>query len=148
VTARAQLAAWCERHKPAAGPRTHRRLAAGLWLAVGLGLAGFGAMQTWDAGGRAAPLLLALAAAVGALKGRFVLARTARRNAARIASRGDGRCVGGFLSWRSWLLVAAMMFIGRTLRHAGIPGSVLGPIYVAVGLGLILGSLPLWRASR
>lgn len=144
---RATFASWLEAHKPAASSRVHRLLAASMWFAVGAGLATFGAVQTMRSAGSRAPWLFAVAIALGALKGHFILQRTARRNAARIERRGDDRCVGGFLSWRTCLLAVFMMALGRFLRHSGIPGQVLGPIYLTVGAGLVLGSLPLWRRT-
>ena len=58
----------------------------------------------------------------------------------RIKERGDGRCIGGFLSIKSWLLVLLMMAGGRLLRGSGVPMSWIGFLYVAVGVALVVGS--------
>jgi hypothetical protein len=86
------------------------------------------------------------AALAGALKARFVLKRAAERIVRRIQARGDGRCLGGFVSVRSWLLVAGMMGAGYLLRHGLLPHNVVGLIYVAVGTALLLASAVIWRA--
>ena len=135
-----------DRWKPSARARTHVLLAALLWTAVGGGLSLAGLV--WCA--RAVrPWSWALASggvALGILKGRFALERTARSSAARIASRGDGKCLGGFLSWKSWVFVLAMVTAGAVLRRSGLPRELLGVLYTAVGTALLWGSRVYWRA--
>lgn len=138
-----------ERWKPRAAGRTQLLLAALLWSCVGTALLLAGAR--WDlqaAGVRNGSLLIAFAGAAGLLKGRFVLDRAAGRIADRIAARGDGRCVGGFLSVRSWLLVALMSGAGRFLRGGLLPQVVVGTLYVAIGCGLIFSSRIAWQRWR
>ncbi len=140
---------WSERWKPAASMHSQVLLAGLLWSAVGSALGVMGVAWTVAAvhgASRAGLHLLAIAA--GWLKGRLVLSRSARRTLARIEERGNGRCLGGFLSWWSWLLVASMILVGRLLRSSGLPGSVLGPIYLAIGVALVTGSLTFWQARR
>ena len=134
-----------DRLKPRASVRLQLGLAAGLWTVVGSALLVAGARWTLrGAGLRLGSALLALGVIVGLLKGRFVLDRSARRIAGRIAERGDGRCVGGFLSWRTWLLVAAMAAGGRLLRGGILPFEAVGTLYVAVGTGLLFSSRIAW----
>ena len=143
-----RLRVWAERWKPAAGVRVHLVAAAVLWTVVGLGLMAAGV--AWCARSRL-PWSLALAAAgltAGLVKGRYVIRRLAEKNAARIIERGDGRCLGGFLSGKTWLLVAVMMASGMALRRSSMPRAVLGVIYSAVGTALLAGSLILWRVQR
>ena len=138
-----------ERWKPRAAGRTQLLLAAALWSCVGAALLLAGAR--WNLRGAGAPggfLLVALGAAAGLLKGWFVLDRAARRIADRIASRGDGRCIGGFLSARSWLLVALMSGAGRLLRGGLLPLPVAGTLYVAIGTGLLFSSRIAWLRWR
>ena len=90
---------------------------------------------------------LVLAAAAGWAKGRFVLARAAGRVIERIRTRGDGRCIGGFLSLRTWALVALMMVAGRTLRHSFVPAVIVGLAYAAVGTALLVAARRLWQAA-
>src|SRR5512136_1078347 len=104
-----RLEEWTQRWKPAARAQTHLLAAAILWTVVGLGLlaAGlawcFGSALPWSA------VFAAGGIAAGILKGRFIILKMARRNAARIITRGDDRCLGGFLSVKTWLVVAVMM---------------------------------------
>jgi hypothetical protein len=141
-------AAWAERWKPAALARTHLVAAAGLWTVVGLGLTAAG--LAWCSGVSLpwSALLAAAGVAAGLVKGRYVIRRMAEKNAARIIARGDGHCLGGFLSVKTWLLVAAMMASGMVLRRSAVPRPVLGVVYTAVGTALLAGSVILWRALR
>jgi hypothetical protein len=142
-----RLAAWAERWKPAAGVRAHLFSAAIMWTVVGLGLAAAGMVWCF---GSALPWSLVLAAAgvaAGLAKGRFLIRTMAERNAARIITRGDGRCLGGFLSVKTWLLVALMMTSGIILRRSAVPRPVLGVLYTAVGTALLVGCVTLWSFS-
>ena len=138
-----------ERWKPRAAGRTQLLLAGALWTTVGSLLLGFGARWTFEAfGPRTGALATTLGIAAGLLKGRFVLDRAAARITDRIAARGDGRCLGGFLSWRSWLLVALMSAAGRLLRGGLLSHAVVGPLYVVIGSGLLFSSRTAWKLWR
>ena len=131
--------------KPAAPAWAHALLAACLWTAVGGALGTFGVLWALGGGSAAAPYVLAGAVLVGLAKGAFVLGKTAARNVARIEERGDGKCLGGFLSWRSWLLVGAMIALGRLLRGGLLSTETVGFVYAAIGVALLAGSVVLWR---
>ncbi len=139
---------WVERYKPAAAVRAHLLLAGLMWTVVGAVLVGFGGRWLWQLPTSAAPWLVALAVVIGAFKARFVLDRAARTIVDRIQERGDGRCLGGFLSVRSWALVAAMAACGRFLRGSHVARGLLGVLYVAVGTALLLSSRVAWQAWR
>lgn len=138
-----------DRWKPRAAGRTQLFLAGALWSVVGSLLLVFGALWTLKAFGRpGGALALIIGIGAGLLKGRLVLDRAAGRIADRIAARADGRCAGGFLSWQSWLLVALMSGAGRLLRGGLLPHAVVGPLYAAVGAGLLFSSRIAWRRWR
>ena len=139
---------WVDAHKPAAAAHAHLLLAGLMWTVVGAGLAAVGGRWLWLSPSRAAPWLAAVAIAVGIAKSRFVLDRAAHRIADRIRERGDGRCLGGFLSLRSWAFVAVMVIAGRLLRGSHIARSLLGSVYLAVGVALLLSSRVAWREWR
>jgi hypothetical protein len=141
------LSNWVDRHKPAAAMRTQLMLAWLMWAIVGSVLAVVGARWLWESAPVAAPWVAAGCVAVGAIKSRLVLDRAARRVAGRILARGDGRCLGGFLSLRTWGLVVLMMVGGRLLRSTLAHG-IVGPLYIAVGTALFLSSRISWLAWR
>ncbi len=144
---RLQVTHWADRYKPAAARHTQLLLAWLMWATVGSALVGFGAWWLWDSAPAAAPWVGAAAIAVGVVKSKVVLDLTARRVVGRIVERGDGRCLGGFLSLRSWGLVVVMVLAGRLLRGTLARG-IVGPLYIAVGTALCLSSRISWHAWR
>ena len=137
---------WVDTHKPAAAAHVHLMLAWLMWAVVGGLLLGFGVLWVWRESSVVTLLMVAGAAAVGILKSRLVLDRAARRITDRIRQRGDGRCLGGFLSLRSWALVAAMAAGGRLLRSGPVAVTIIGLLYIAVGTALLLSARIPWRA--
>jgi hypothetical protein len=142
------VVSWLESHKPAAPVPVHLLLAGLMWTAVGTALVVVGGRWLWRSEAAAASWLAALALVLGVLKARFVLDRTARRTVERIRERGDGRCLGGFLSIRSWALVGVMAGGGRLLRGSHLARHLLGFLYLAVGTALVLSSRLAWQAWR
>jgi hypothetical protein len=134
---------------PAASRRTHLLAGALFWSVVGLGLSAAGCTWIVRSGGGVLPLIVVPAAlAAGWLKARLVLYRAADRVVRRIEARGDDRCIGGFFSWKSWLLVLCMIILGRLLRASPLPLVWRGAIYLAIGAALFLSSLRIWAARR
>lgn len=131
-------------YKPAASARTHLLLAAVMWTTVGSALLLVGVR--WMRAADISFMVVTIAVAAGVLKSRLILVRTARRTIDRICHRGDGRCIGGFLSVSSWLLVLVMAGAGRLLRGSHLPKGVVAFVYVVVGTALLLTSAILWRA--
>jgi hypothetical protein len=136
------------RAKPAAPASVHLMLAALMWSVVGSAMIVFGTRWVWLGPHPWLRWVLAVAAALGVLKSRLVLDRAAGRIAARITARGDGRCIGGVLSPRTWLLVVVMAAGGRWLRSGHLARPLVGLLYVAVGTALLLSCRVLWRAWR
>ena len=136
---------WLDRFKPAATARTHLMVAASVWTLVGSLLAFFGIRWLLADGRGYAFALAPVAVVVGLAKGHYVLPRTSTRVTDRIRVRGDGRCIGGFLSVRMWLLVAGMVLLGRLLRGGLLPLGVVGLVYLAIGTALVFGSRRAWR---
>lgn len=139
---------WVNTYKPAASVRLHLLLAAAMWTVVGSLLLFFGGRWLLTARGPYVWALLVVAIVIGLLKAQFVLGRAAQRMIQRIRTRGDGRRLGGFTSWRTWALVAVMATAGRLLRGGLLPRPVVGFIYVAVGTALLFATRLLWQAWR
>jgi len=93
---------------------------------------------------------LAIGLALGVIKARLLLDRTARKAVVRIQQRANAS-VFGFFSAKSWMLIALMMGGGIALRtifvHPGqIGAGILGAIYVGVGTALLLADRLFWMA--
>jgi len=134
--------------KPSAPARWHLFMAAAMWSAVGAGLLFAGEWWLCQLRYPTVCLLSGIGLVLGLLKARFALEKMALRTINRIETRGDGRCIGGFLSIRSWVFVIVMMVLGRALRASTTPRTILGFLYVAVGLALLIASRRLWSAWR
>ena len=132
--------------KPGASARVHLLLAAGARTAAGVMLVVLGVRHVWP--GRVVYVvpLLVFSVAVGILKGRFALRPSVSRSIERIRTRGDGHCVGGFFSVRMWALIGLMMVAGHILRGGLVPRGIIGFLYTAVGIALLLTAPRLWLA--
>ena len=130
------------RYKPGVSARTHLFLAALIWSVVGFFLLINGIVfislgdQLW---------LVVVGLLLGTAKTFFILDRVALKNVKRIKDFDDKVCIGSVYSWKTWLLVAAMIVLGRFLRSTVLPGEVVGLIYSAVGWALMLASRQMWR---
>ncbi len=137
-----------ETYKPAAPARAHIAVAAALWTIVGALLLFFGVRWSLAGSSHYAVPILVSAIAAGALKARFVLHKAATRITDRIRARGDGRCLGGFVSWKTWILIAFMATSGRMLRAGLLPRPIVGFIYAGIGAALLLAARRLWSEWR
>lgn len=134
------------------------RIYGGLWLlaAVVLVWRGLPYLGVGDgapvalAGGEVA-VALAIAAALGLAKGLTVMRRAARKARARIAVSGERGGLGTVFRGPVLLLIVGMMALGLTLRLAPYPDRwrawVVGVVYPAVALALLLGAAPLLRGA-
>jgi len=133
------------RYKPGVSVRTHLFLAALIWSVVGFFLLTNGIVlislkgHFWFA---VAGLIL------GTAKTFFILDRVARKNVKRIEEFENKVCIGSVYSWKTWILVAAMIVLGRFLRTTVLPGEVVGLIYTAVGWALMLASRLMWQTWK
>ncbi len=134
------------RFKPGVSRQVHLFAAPFFWSFVGIMLM----LRGWYWLGTNSRLLLAAGAiALGTLKSFFMLDKVARRSLYRIQHFGEKTCLGAVYSWKSWLLVLAMIVIGVAVRHLFSPNPLLGLLYFAIGWGLLfssrIGWLSLWR---
>lgn len=145
ATTTAPRTSFAHRYKPRANARVQLALAGTLWLVASaiLGIRGAG----WLLDADRALALFALAGILAVLKYRYILTPTSLRAIDRIHSRGTESCAGGFLSWKTWLLVLVMMAGGHALRLTAIPRPALGVLYVTISLALLAGAVRFWRAA-
>jgi hypothetical protein len=130
------------RYKPGVSVRTHLFLAALIWSVVGFFLLTNGFVLISVHGH---PWYGAAGLILGTAKTFFVLDKVARKNMQRIKNFEDKVCIGSVYSWKTWVLVAAMIGLGRFLRTTVLPGEIVGLIYTAVGWALMLASRVMWR---
>ena len=133
------------RFKPGVSVRTHLFLAALIWSIVGFFLLANGFFfismkgHYWYA---------VIGLILGTFKTFFVLDRVARKNVKRIKEFEDKVCIGSVYSWKTWVLVAGMIILGRFLRTSVLPGEIVGLVYTAVGWALMLASRLMWQTWK
>jgi len=120
----------------------HLIIATALWAMVGLGLLMAGLFFLFGDSfiGTASLIILVPAFALGVFKGIIVLPKVAKKNRDRILALPEQSPFYKTFSAKSWLLILSMILLGRIIRFAGTPPVVIGGIYVAVGVALLLGS--------
>jgi hypothetical protein len=133
---------WLSRLKPGVTPKTHLIIASMLWTAIGLLLLYRGVVYL-----KADNLLpvAGLGIILGSVKSRYVLDRSAVKSIERIKHFGDNTCVGAVYSWRTWLLVFAMMLFGIMLRASSLPPFLIGFACTAIGWSLLYSSRYGWK---
>lgn len=135
--------------EPAVTRKTLIRSAAVAWGIAGLFLS-VRAVAWLPARIPAALGLILLALSLGTVKGRLVFARLAVRNIRRILALSPHKeriCLFAFQAVQSYVVILGMMGLGMVLRLAPIPRPWLALLYLAIGSGLVIGSLPYWRAA-
>ena len=140
-----RILCWLEARKPVAAVRVHILLATLMWTIVGLFLFVRGAGNMMSLPGAVNLWWLIVAVFIGVLKGRLIFDKTAVRVISRILSREGDRCLGGFLSLKSWGMILFMVFLGMSLRVSPLPGILVWGVYVAVGAGLFFSSRLFWK---
>lgn len=133
--------------KPAASCRAHLFTGAIVWTLIGLFLTFRGVWNMLNLPGFSTWWVIA-ALFIGILKGQLVFIKSAQRSVQRITCRGDGKCLGGFLSVRNWILVISMICLGRLLRLSSLHGAIVWGVYVAAGTALTVSSRVFWAAWR
>lgn len=137
------MPSWFSKLKPGVSPRTHLICASMLWTAIGLLLLYRGIVYLKD--DKVLPVALA-GIILGSLKSRYILDKAAVKGVERINRFGDNTCIGAVYSWKTWLLVLAMMLLGFFLRMSPLSPMLLGLICTAIGWALLYSSRHGWRA--
>lgn len=137
-----------DRLTPRTNPRTQLLTAAFFWGAVGFFLTAKGLYlsrsESWPLVAAATVLGLVL----GAIKSRMIFQKVARKIVERIMKKNTPTCLGGLFSIRNWLLIIAMMVLGKSIGSLSIPVEIKTVIYVTVGSGLALSSRLMWQAWK
>ncbi len=129
-------------------------LAGSIWGFVGLFLIYRGwmmyqlAAETQNATQKAILVSLAAALVIGAIKGKFVLSKTARRNKNRIQNLSEPLKFHHVYAKSFYIFIIGMMVLGVLLRtwNEALGGYlVVAAIYCGIGIALIISSLVYWK---
>lgn len=128
---------------PSASRKVLVLLAGIVWSAVGLALIAL-ATGWLISSHRAVTVSLAIGTAVGLAVYRYGFSKLVDVNLVRIYEQAPGKdriCVFAFQNTRSYLIIATMMLTGYALRHLPIAKFYLVPVYLSIGLSLLLSSM-------
>ncbi len=128
-----------ERFKPAVTKRWLYFVLGVLWGGVGLFLC-LRAYLWLRPSGLKGHLIFVVALFLSFVVGRYGLSRIAFRNLKRLDEKPEKLCCFAFQPWRSYLLVALMIFLGVSLRRSNLPRPLLAFLYAVMGGGLITAS--------
>ena len=121
-------------------------IAGAVWLIVGSALLAKGVALILSVGALKTLLLYTFAGLVlGVLKGRFAFFRSAMRTINRLMPMEGPIRLTQLYRIQDILLIAAMVALGRLLRLVHCPSGIHGLIDVAVGVGLVFGSVVYFR---
>ena len=130
------------------------KLAGGLWVVIGAFLIYRSALlyQLAIEEQQVTDLSIALSVfiglAIGAIKGKFILSKTAQRNKLRIENLMVSPKIHHIFAKPFYGIIAGMMLLGATLRtfNEYVGGYlVVGAIYCGVGMALVVSSLVYWK---
>jgi hypothetical protein len=120
------------------------QLAAGLmWSGVGIMLIAFASRWLKFVDWMTMLLLIFAGAILGAAIYRFGFSKLARKNIRRINAYAKDRiCLFAFQEWKTYPLVAFMVFLGIYLRiYSPVPKPILSIAYLGLGFSLFVSSL-------
>jgi len=97
---------------------------------------------------QAGTILIGIGLILGFIKGRFVLSKTVKRVANRIAGLTAPIRFSEAYSRSYWLLILSMIALGMSFRFLPIPIDARGLVDVAIGSALINGAMLFFRAGK
>lgn len=113
-----------------------------LWSLIGLALLARGAEKLLITGEW---WLLIPGIAGGTIKSLLILDPSAKRSLDRIRHFSDNTCIGAVYSWKTWVLVLAMVIFGVVLRKNQVPDELIAVITIAIGWALLYSSRHAWK---
>lgn len=96
---------------------------------------------------QAALVLVAIAFFIGQLKGRTVLAKSAKRGIERLKTFSNPTHIKNIYSAKYYILLGAMVGLGMGIKFLGLPYDVRGLVDIAIGTALIRGALVYFRSA-
>jgi hypothetical protein len=127
--------------KPAVNKRVLLFLAGFMWLGVGtlmlfLSYSWLNAFQD-----RSSFIFAGIGVIAALVVHHFGFLKIVDKNLGRILPIEGTRCAFSFITWKSYIMIAAMVSLGALLRHSPIPRPYLAILYIGIGLALFLSSM-------
>ncbi len=130
-----------DRYKPAVDKRVLVLLAGIMWIGVGIMLLSYAFSWLQSSQGTGAFVFSGLGVVMALVIHHFGFLRIVDTNLQRILPMVGKKCIFSFMTWKSYIIVAAMVTIGVLLRQYPVPKPYLSALYTGIGLSLILSSV-------
>ena len=130
-----------KRYKPAVPKNSLFFLAGCVWMAVGIMLLFLAYTWLRTAVGVNIWYLAAGGFLLGLMVHHFGFLKIVDKNLDRILPMEDKQCLFSFFPWKSYLIIAIMVTMGKMLRHSSVPKPYLAVLYMGIGLALSLSSI-------
>ncbi|MFO7753616.1 MAG: hypothetical protein R6V41_10905 [Desulfobacteraceae bacterium] len=130
-----------QRFKPAAGKRILVFLAGFVWICAGTVLLSFSAVWLDGFFANGSLKFTGAGAFLALVIHHFGFLKVVNKNLGRLLPLDEPKCIFSFISWKSYIIIAVMVFLGVLLRHSPIPKPLLSVLYTGIGLALILSSI-------
>lgn len=134
-----------DKYKPAVTKNVLLFLAGFVWTCVGAMLLFMAFSWLSKASNVNSTVFVSAGVVLALLVHHFGFLRIADKNLKRILPSDDKKCLFSFISWKSYLIIAAMIAMGTMLRRSAIPKQYLAILYIGIGLALILSSVRYMR---
>lgn len=129
-----------ERLNPAVSKNFLLLLAGGVWIIVGIMLIAFALTWSTIIYGAGKYAIFSAGFILALFIHHFGFLRIVDRNLERILIMKGKKCLFSFIPWKSYLIIAVMITMGKFLRNSDIPKQYLALLYFGIGLALILSS--------
>jgi len=96
----------------------------------------------------AAIVLLIVALYIGYFKGRYVLGKSAKRGADRIATLSNPAHIKQIYSAKYYILLGGMILLGMSIKFLGLSNDIRGVVDVIIGTALINGAMIYFREAK
>jgi hypothetical protein len=93
-------------------------------------------------------ILIAISLLMGHAKGRYVLAKSARKGVQRILSFPNPTSLGNIYSAKYYILLGAMIALGVSVKYLGFASDIRGVVDVIIGSALINGAMFYFRMGQ
>lgn len=140
--------AFVDRFTPRVSPRTQLLAAGCVWSLMGALLCIKGVYAVRASSLATVFCVCVLGVILGVTKSCLVFDRAAAAIIRRIRQKPALTCLGGLFSVRNWMLIAAMMLLGKTISWLPLAMEWKGLVSVLVGSGLAYSSRMMWAAWK
>ena len=131
--------------KPCVQKNIHILVAGLMWLIVGLMLYTLSIYWLISYNGNYSYVFGITGLTLRIIFNKLFFYKIANKNIERISHFSEKTFLFSFISWKSYLIIFCMAFMGHIVRHSPLPKQHLAIVYICMGTALILSSFKYFR---